>query len=200
MIIFFGIRSGEIYKDKIEETCPTCNTKDSLQATVRQTFFHVFWAPCFPVEKSGYIQCTNCKTAVASDRLIPHFKTLFLEVQAKARTPFWAFLGPMLFLLLIGLIIIESEVKSIYTEKYVNAPQKRDIYEIRTEDYNYTLYFVKDVSTDSVFVLKNQYQTDMESGLTDMRYQKYDETVYSISKKDIKAMYDKGELIDVERQ
>jgi hypothetical protein len=199
MIVFFGIRSSEILNDKIDENCTKCEAQRTLRASVHQKFFHIFWAPCFPIEKTGAIYCTNCNVVVPQERLIPHFKNLYLQVQAKAKAPWWSFLGPMFLVFIITVLIVESKIKSSYSEDYINLPEKKDLYEVVTEDNNYTLYFVKDVSNDSVYVLINEYQTNLPSGLTDLESKNYKPEVYAISKKDLKSMYVKGDILDVKR-
>ncbi len=199
MLIFFGIRSSEVLNDEIEENCTKCEAQKSLRASVHQVFFHVFWAPCFPLEKTGAIYCTNCKVVVPQERLIPHFKELYLKVQRKARAPWWSFLGPMIFVVMIALIIVGFKVSEGYTKDYINDPHKRDLYEVVTEDGNYTLYFVKDVSADSVYVLVSEYQTNLSSGLVNLESERFNPEEHPLSKKDLKSMYDKRKILDVKR-
>ncbi len=199
MLIFFGTRSVEVLNEKIEEKCGKCETENSLHASVHQVFFHVFWAPCLPIEKTGVIYCTSCNAIVPQERLIPHYKNLYLEVQKKARAPWWSFLGPMLLVLMIIAGIIGGSISDSYSADYILDPKKKDLYEVRLDDGNYTLYLVKDVSTDSVDFFIHEYQTDALSGLEQLKSKRFALDVYTMSKKELKKMFDEGDIMDVTR-
>ena len=76
------------------------------------------------------------------------------------------------------------------------------IFEIKTKDNQYTLYKVDNVQGDSVFVHPNQYETNKESGLNDLKAKgdaSYSEEITPFLKSELRQMLEKGEITDIDR-
>jgi hypothetical protein len=88
------------------------------------------------------------------------------------------------------------------TAKWIVAPQSGDIYEYKTEDNQYTLLMVNDIQGDSVYIRQNQYETNLKKGLRKLKAKgsvAYSTELYSFSKGELKAMFDKGVILDIDR-
>ena len=117
--------------------------------------------------------------------------------------PLWTFSGLALVALAITWGAISSQQKKAENEKNISAVQKDDIYEIKKGYKQYTLYKVERVSADTVFMLVHQYETNKVSGLTDLKSQGdkgYAEGSIPFVKSELKAMLDKGEIVDIEKK
>ena len=87
--------------------------------------------------------------------------------------------------------------------RLVLTPQTGDIFEIKTGQNQYTLYKIDYVQGDSVFIRINNYETNKVTGLDDLKRKgenAYSEDVFSVTKTQLKEMFDKGDVIDIERQ
>jgi len=125
------------------------------------------------------------------------------NLKLQSKTPVWTFAGLALVVVLVTLAIINEKKKDEKNAKLVLAPQTGDIFEIKTDQNQYTLYKIDDVQGDSVFIRVNNYETNKVTGLDDLKRKgetAYSEDVFSITKTDLKKMLDKGEVLDIERQ
>jgi hypothetical protein len=114
----------------------------------------------------------------------------------------WIFSGIFLFISFIVFIVIGGEQSKVENATYIAAPQKGDIYEVKS-DGHYTLYKVDQIVKDSIFVLVNQYETDRVTGLAGLKNkgnEAYNTDALMILKADLKTMLDTGEIIDVDRK
>jgi len=76
------------------------------------------------------------------------------------------------------------------------------VLEVKTKENQYTLFKVDNVRGDSIFLRVHNYETNKIDGLSDLRKKgdsAYSEDLYSIDKKDLKKMFEKGEIIDIDR-
>lgn len=98
--------------------------------------------------------------------------------------------------------MISSQQEEEEHARLIMDPQKGDVYEIRKDAKQYTLYKVDSLAGDTVFVLVNQYETNKSSGLYELK-SKGDEAFIQeavpLTKSDLKNMFDGGIIIDIER-
>jgi len=89
------------------------------------------------------------------------------------------------------------------TAQYIESPAIGDKYRVQLKSGSYTLYKVKEIKGDSVFILTHQYETDKSKGISDLEAKgeaAYDTTVYILTKKEIKDMFNKKEIYGVDRK
>ncbi|MCW5516073.1 zinc-ribbon domain-containing protein [Muriicola sp. Z0-33] len=68
MILFFGTRPGKAeHKNLSNLTCPHCQQRHTLTATLRPNYFHLFWLPLFRVSTWRFIGCDHCKRVYYKD-------------------------------------------------------------------------------------------------------------------------------------
>jgi hypothetical protein len=122
------------------------------------------------------------------------------NLKAETRVPIWQFSGLALIFLLSGFGIYSSGQDEKNRLEYVANPKAGDIYKYKTDDNNYSTFKVISVSTDSVFVSPNKYQTDKMTGVYKLdKAENYPEESYGISRSDVKQMLQDKEIYDIDR-
>ena len=74
---------------------------------------------------------------------------------------------------------------------------------MKTNADKYTLFKISGVQGDSVLVQFNNYETDAESGVDQIRDKgdtAFSQNVFSILKGDLKTMEEKGQILDIDRE
>jgi len=202
-MIIYGSKTTQVASENINDKCSNCGTQNSIQMIVFQKYAHVFWIPIFPIGKTAATQCSHCKQVFQKKEFTGNLNNDFENLKSKSKTPIWTFSGLALIAALIIWGTISSRQNDEKKSKFILTPQKGDIYEIK-KDYNqYTLYKVENIVGDTVFVLVNLYETNKISGLSDLKG-KGDEAFIQeslpILKADLKVMLDKGQIIDIDRK
>jgi hypothetical protein len=201
-MIIYGSRATQLVKEGLSDKCPHCGSY-SLQLYIFQRYAHVFWIPMFPIGKIGVAECTSCKKTWKKKEFSDTTRLSYQNLKSQAKTPAWTFTGLGVLAVIIGITIYSEQKKKEKSGKLILAPVAGDVFEIKLNDGQYTLYKVNDVRSDSVFVNLSEYETNMESGFGDLKNK--GESAFSavsigLTKKQLKEMFDKGEIINVERK
>jgi len=202
-MIIYGSKSKELAKDILTDKCPNCGTQNSIDMHVFQKYAHVFWIPFFPMGKTGVSQCDHCKQVLKLKEMSSSLKISYDNLKAQTKVPIWMFSGLVLVAALIAFGVISDKKKDEKNAKLILTPQSGDIFEIKTNDNQYTLYKIAQVQGDSVFVRINNYETNKATGIDDLKRKGdnvYSEEVFGLSKAELKQMLDKGEILDIERK
>jgi hypothetical protein len=166
-------------------------------------YFHIFWIPVFPYKKEAITQCNHCKQILNKKEFSSDLLSQYEEMKANIKKPYWQYIGAVLFAVLIISVIASIREDNKKDIAFLNAPEKGDIYQIRTTDGQYTLYKVSEVKTDSVYVLFNEFQTNKQSGLRQSTMNAASsfitEDYLPIAKKYLLIMKEKGEIQGVNR-
>lgn len=201
-MIIYGTRAVQTAKEVVTDKCTNCGAVASIDMHVFQKYAHVFWIPFFPVSKTGVSQCDKCKQVLKPEQMPAALRDSYGELKTRSKTPVWMFAGLALVAVLIVAAFVFESNKTEKNAKLIQSPQKGDIFEIRTKDYQYTLYKVDYVQKDSVFVFINNYETNKSSGLTDILLKgdkAFSEDVYGYTRAELKEMLASGEIIDIKR-
>ena len=199
-MLIYGTKATLVAKETEFEKCTSCGTQNSVELHVFQKYAHVFWIPFFPVGKTGVSQCGHCKQVLKVKEMPDGLRGAYERLKAQSRTPVWTFSGLALVAILITVGVINSKQEHARNAKLLNDPKKGDIYEVSNSSSRYTLYKVTDVIGDTVFIVQNQYEVNKSSGLSDLKGKPYaDEEVMPYSKQELKYMFDKDQIIDVDR-
>jgi hypothetical protein len=173
-----------------------------MNLSVYQYYAHIFWVPIFPMGKTGATECGHCLQVVRSGNFASEVKTAYAQLLRGAKTPFWTFAG--LALAVVGLVAALglATVSDGENQKLIAAPQKGDVYEVKLDRKQYTLYQVAAVTPDSVYLLVHQMATNKIIGLADLKKQGpsgYDPEPVAFSKQAIAAMLASRQIFDLER-
>jgi hypothetical protein len=202
-MIIFGSKATPIATETIKGKCAHCGTQDSVQMTVFQKYADLFWIPFFPIGKTAVTQCSHCKQVLEKKQFNIDLINSYERIKANSKTPVWTFSGLGLLVVLFFVGGIVSEQRNAKNTELIAHPQAGDLYEIKIDYKQYTLYKVESISGDSVYVLINDYETNKRRGLEELK-QKGDEAFYtkpfSIHKDELKVMLEEGEVLDVERK
>ena len=202
-MIIYGRKSKLLDKDTIADKCPNCGESNSLTLYAFQDYAHVFWIPFFPTEKRYFSQCNNCKQVLKTKEMPSFFRPYFENLKSRVKTPIWIFSGLALVVVLIAYGVVSEQMTHSKTGKFVMAPQAGDIFEIKTKDNHYTLWEIAQIQGDSAFVKMYNYETNQETGIDDLKDKKdgaYSTDLYGVSKIDLRQMFDKGDILNIERK
>lgn len=202
-MIVYGTRSTQLAKQIVADKCTNCGTQNSIDLHVFQKYAHVFWIPFFPIGKTGVSQCDHCKQVLKEKEMPPGLKQTCQDLKAQSKTPIWTFSGLALVAILIAIGVISDQKKTATNAVLITQPHKGDVLEIRNSDKQYTLLRVEDVKGDSVYFRLNNFETDLQSGLSKIKEKgdaAYGQDIYALPKQELKAMFDKGDVLDIERR
>ena len=201
-MIIYGSRAKQLAKETLAEKCPNCGSY-SVDLYVFQKYAHVFWIPFFPMGKIAVAQCTSCKKAWNKNEFSETAKYAYQNLKAQTKTPVWTYAGISIVAIIIALTFFNEQKKNERNNKLILAPQAGDIFSVKSKKDSYTLYKVTTVRGDTVLLRMNEYETNQESGLSDLKRKGengFSEVMLPYTKAELKAMFDKGEIIDIERE
>ena len=202
-MIIYGTNSKQLAQEILATTCPNCGSQDSIYMYVFQKYAHVFWIPFFPMKKIGISQCTRCSQVLKLEDMPSSLTSAYHVLKSKTRIPFWTFSGLVIMAVLIVFIRINEKNNDKKKAQYILAPQRGDIFEIKTNSNTYTIFRVEQVSSDSVFVRFCNYETDRSTGIANLKRDHgydYSPEIFGISKTQMNEKYRQGIIIDIERR
>lgn len=201
-MIIYGTRSAHITSKQSKiSVCPNCQTQGSTLISVYRRHVHIFWIPVFPIGKSGASHCQHCKVSLRYSEMPESLRREYQKVKEQAKGPIWQFAG--LFLALVLTTIAGFAVKQDKTAQlgYIDSPTKNDVYEYKLGPKQYSTMKVIEVTSDSLFVSLNEYEISKSSRIYKIdKAENYPDILYGYSKKEIKDMYQTGEIFDIIRR
>lgn len=202
-MIVYGSKAKQLAKEIIIEKCPNCGKQNSTELYIFQRYAHVFWIPFFPMGKTAVSQCDHCKQVFKLKEMPSSVKSSYENLKLQTKTPIWTFSGLALVAILISIGVVSAQKNDEKNAKLILSPQSGDVFEVKTEDNQYTLFKVDNVKGDSIFLRVNEYETNKISGLNDLKRKgdkAYSEETFPVLKSELKEMLGKGEIIDIERK
>lgn len=202
-MIIYGIKAKLLKSEITSDTCPNCNTANSIQMNVFQRWAHIFWIPFFPIGKTGVSQCLHCKQVLKLKEMPASLKLSYDNLKVQTKTPVWTFAGCFLVAIIAIFAVIGEKQKAKKVNQLVLSPQKNDVFHIKLKNDHYTLYKVNKVSGDSVYLALNKYEVDREDGLDDIAAKgdtAYDNAQEGVAKPFLVEMAKEGTILDIERK
>jgi hypothetical protein len=200
MIVFFGTAHKKLATFPLAVPCTHCNTMDSLTMDIYQKYGHVFWIPFVPSGHTAITRCSNCGMEEFEKYFPADYTSAFFRLKSTLRKPWWTYSGLGLLILSIVITIIVSEQDKAYDAQIILTPKKGDVYEVKLNDSEYTLYKVDRVHGGVVFIFENEYTVDQSTGLYKLEDKPYSKESTPVSLTSLKHMLEVGEIINVERQ
>jgi hypothetical protein len=201
-MIIYGSRSSHLgTKQLTNEKCPHCGTVGSLIMSTYAKYAHVFWIPIFPLGRTGVSQCQHCKQVLEVKQMPPNIRQYHEVSLAENRIPLWQFSGLALLMVLIAWTVYSSGKDKEEQAVFLASPAKGDVYEMKTEAGNYTLFKIVAIADDSVNVVYNDFEVTKLSGINKIdKDENYPDSIYySLSLGELKAMFEKGKIMDINR-
>lgn len=191
-MIIFGLRSGNAkQKENNLSDCAHCGASQSVQLHFLVRYFHIFWIPLIPLYKTGVSQCNHCKQVLDKAKMPPHLLAAYTTARKKAKTPLryysWLILVSLFAVFAVFAVFTESKD----TQAWLQQPQAGDVYEMK-KDGTYTLYRVKEIKGDTVFVNLHQYTADKLSALRKLKKNypnAYSDSTIGLAKAELTALY-----------
>ena len=202
-MIVYGTRSSQLAKEMVPQKCTNCGTPNSVDLYLFQKYAHVFWIPFFPIGKTSVSQCNNCKQVLKQNEMPPALQSSYENLRKDYRPPVWMFAGLALVALLIIGATVADKRKNEKNAQLILVPRHGDVFEIKTKSNQYTLYRVQEVRGDSAYLQLNNYETNKMTGLAELKSkgdEAYSDELFSFSTAELKAMLEKGEIMNIERQ
>jgi hypothetical protein len=199
-MIIYGSKSKLLIQEALPDSCPHCGTKNSLTLSVFQKYAHVFWIPLFPMSKIGVSQCDHCKQVLEHKEMPSTLLSAYENLKAQTKTPLWAFSGLVLLAVIIVLAVIQSNKKADENLQFVTAPKVGDIYEVKVENGQYTIFKVNAVKSDSVYVQYSNFQVNKITGLHTLKSDTYAPDIFGYSKQELRNMLDSGTIYGIDRE
>jgi hypothetical protein len=203
MIVLIGTKESNIQSGKLKTVCcPRCN-KESLYYTISSKYVHLTLIPLFAVGKLFESKCNNCNTPFAFEDFNYEEQQKILEQDEirKAKSPCWNYLG---LIILIGIsfywgnLLIETNENA---KNLVDNPMIGDVYQLKSKKGYYPILKIDSVSNDSVYLLENNYYSNLPYDFDDVdKPENYSKNKVDFSKKDIKSMLDKDDIVTVKRK
>lgn len=200
MLYLIGHKSIPLKQEPISEKCSCCESINSVTVTVYQKYVFFFWIPFLPAGKTGISECAFCKQVLAEKAMPENVHAAYQQLKATARIPIWMFSGAVLFLLLFAYWQFQDMQQKQASAKMVVAPAVGDILEVKTKEQQYTLTKIIDIKNDSIFLVSSNYQSADASGLASLKDSSYTIEVAYISKNNLKDLFDKGDILKVDRK
>jgi hypothetical protein len=202
-MIIYGVKNKQLLKESVMDKCPHCGTQNNIDIHIFEKYAHVFWIPFFPTDKTGVSECKHCKQVLKLKEMPDALRNSYENLKPQTKTPIWMFSGLALIVAFVTIAIITGKQKDERNGQLIITPQKGDVYEIKTDDRNYTLYKIAEVQNDSVYIHPSNFQSNKASGLAELKRKGnsvYSEDLIGFSKTELKQMLDKGEIRDIERE
>lgn len=201
-MIICGANSTRVGTELLHQGCPTCGKQLTVTISVYQRYAHLFRVPFIPIGKTGRSQCDHCKDLLNDQQMPGSLKKAYGKVKSRYKAPWWTYTGLALICVAIAGGIISERAENHKNAAMITAPETGDILEIRVAGGSYTLYKVQKIVGDSAYILLNQYETNKISGLHTIRGKgasAFLQTPVGFTKKDLKLLFDKGMILDIER-
>jgi hypothetical protein len=199
-MIIYGMRASLRKTEPIADNCPNCNTSGSVQMNVFQRYAHIFWIPMFPIGKTGVSQCLHCRQILKLKEMPASVKLGYDNLKTHAKIPVWTFSGLLLIALTIVGFSIADKQKATKVNHMITSLKKDDILEVKIKDNEFTLFKVDHVAGNMVYIAINKYQTNMETGISDLKDKEFDNSVIKEFPVSQLLQNNNFEIIDIDRK
>lgn len=202
-MIIYGSRASHLRSIQLtNEHCPHCGTQGSVTMFTMGRYAHVFWIPLFPIGRVSVSQCQHCKQTLEENQMPAQIKAYHQRNLSETRIPLWQFAGLFLIFMAVAFGVYANSKDAEQESAYLQDPQAGDIYEFKTGDGSYTTFKLMHVTSDSVIVIYNAYEVNKITGISQIdKEENYSDTVmYALSRAEVKALHEKGDIIDINRK
>jgi zinc-ribbon family len=201
-MIIYGRSSSHLKTIQLnKEKCPHCGTEGSLIMSTYSRYAHIFWIPFFPLGRSSATQCQHCKQVLEAKQMPASIRQHHEVALVENRIPIWQFSGlALVAFFTIGMIYSNKRDKEEQAN-FLQVPISGDVYEVKTDQSNYTLFKIASVMNDSIVVSYNKFEVNLPSGLNKIdKVENYSDTLYVLSTLELKKLFDEGKINDINRE
>lgn len=181
-------------------TCKNCNSTGTVSLSAFTNYAHIFWVPLFPFGKTIVTQCHHCNKVFTDKEIPAEYKSYEKDLKGITKAPKWTFVGLAIIGVLIAIGTYNSSKKAEENKTFIAAPRMGDVYKVKTEENNYTLYKVTDVVGDTVSIVFNKYEINKGSQMYKInKPENFGTDTVMILRSSLVEMFEKNEIMDITR-
>lgn len=202
-MIIYGTKLKHLAHVVVDERCYSCGKRYSVNLSLFQQYFHVFWIPFFPIRKRCNSACGHCKHVMEHKEASKNYSVSYENLKKTQKPLYWMFTGSILFIVLLSIGFYNYKRNERINLQYLSKPKAGDVYEIRTGTFEYSVYKVKSISNDTVYVYASKYLTDKRKEMEAIKKkgpESFQEKPIPLLLKDLPNLYDELFILDVERK
>jgi len=152
------------------------------------------------MNKTGASQCGHCQQVLKPKEMSENLKREYQNFKSDAKGPIWQFSGLVIFIGLIAFAGYSSGKDKENTERYFSEPAVGDIYAYRIESGSYSTMKVMEITPDSIYMTFNDYEIGKSSRIYKIdKEENYTTEFYGVSRQDLNAMNNNGDILDINR-
>ncbi|MCP4437568.1 MAG: zinc-ribbon domain-containing protein [Aureispira sp.] len=200
-MLFYGTSKGHsLTSKKISNAkCPSCQKHESLETVAFTQYAHLYWIPFFTLGKKKAVVCESCGYEPKDKELSSIAKEQADRLKADVNIPIWHFAGVALIAIVALIGIISSNQNSKMVKEYLANPASGDIYQLKLDSDRFTTLRIFMVTDDSLYVNFNDYESNLQA-LNDLdESDRYSEDIYTLHRKELETMYERGEIYNINR-
>src|SRR6201995_1811422 len=92
-MIIWGTNTVLRRTEFIVDACPNCGHINSVEINIFQKYFHLFYIPTIPPDKSGWSKCDNCEEVLSTSQMRGAFLSAYVQILKSTGYPLWMFSG-----------------------------------------------------------------------------------------------------------
>lgn len=200
-MIFYGTNSSRLKSGRLPNVvCPNCETQTAMNYSVFGKYAYIYWIPIFPTGKTNVLECNHCKKTYKLNELPEQIQRKF-ETEKHTGIPFLHFSGLAIILLAIGYFSYSSSRHKADEAEFIKSPAVGDVYSILSESKgHYTSMKVTEVTTDSVYVVFNNYEIDKKTAISKIdKASNYTDFTDGYTKEELIALYEDETIYNIDR-
>ncbi len=110
-MILTGTREIQLGQEKTNIICPHCGNDDTTEIFVKLKYYHVFFIPFSPLNKSGITMCKHCKLTMNQAEFPKEWVLKYYQpLKSRVKTPWWTFFILILFVVFIFVSVLQELV------------------------------------------------------------------------------------------
>jgi C4-type Zn-finger protein len=108
-IVIYGTKIVPVGVDESFVKCPVCESHQHADVMVESHYYHLYWIPVFPYDKTATIICQNCGLKRTSMEISENWFSDYREIKKRNRHPLYSYIGVAFIALVIALVIIDPD-------------------------------------------------------------------------------------------
>src|SRR5947207_2993164 len=105
-LIFYGRKKVPVGVDEFFIKCPVCEAHQHADVMIESHYFHIYWIPVMPFDKTALIICQQCGLKRTDMEFSNRWFSNYDEIKSKFRHPWYTYVGLTIILLLVFTLII----------------------------------------------------------------------------------------------
>lgn len=201
-MVFYGSKATTLKEGQlINVKCPNCEEGRAMRYGIYGKYAYLYWIPMFPIGKENYLECNNCKRTYDLKELPKEIKQKFKLEQSGANYPIWYFSGLAVLAIIIAVAFYLSKIDAENDKLYIEEPMVGDVYSIEASQKGYySSMKVSEVTSDSIFVIYNNYEIDRKSKIYKIdKIENYTTEHGGFSRDEIQSLFEQNVIYEVDR-